>query len=471
MKYRIQKLPHFSISLIIFATILNGTIALPLSNKAIAQLAQSNKAKSNELAKAEAVSQKFFDALIAGRFEQARTYLSPSIREYASAEDIEKQWQRILKKLGGFVKYRRIRPTESFDIYTVLVSANFENSISDFVVTLDQNQQISNVDFLWLNNIQDSAEEFVDALSNSKYGLARSYLAPKIKRDLLPQTIRQRWQDIVKTTGSFQRRSDSKVVEHSGSKVVLVDVEFQRENRRFMIIFNRLRQIVGVDFPQSDEQNRAVSQSDRAKSAQLAQAKKITQEFFDALVAGKFDQARKYLNPSIREYGSAEEIEEAWQKILKKLGAFVKYRRIRPTESFDTYTVLVSANFENSIPDFVVTLDRNQQISSVDFLWLDDIEDNAEEFVDALSKGKYTLAKSYFAPKIKQDLSPQTIQQRWQDIIKTTGSFQRRSDSKVVENSNSKVVLVDVEFEQENRRFLIIFNALGEIVGVDFPQS
>ena len=471
MKYRIQKLPYFPIWLMIFATIFSGNMGIPIPNKAIAQIAQSNQARSEGVVKAEAVSQKFFDALIAGRFEEAQMYFSPSIRDYSSVEDLEEAWQKVLKTLGPFIKYRRIRPTESFDVYTVLVTANFENSIPDFLVTLDRNQQITSVDFLWLNDIQDSAEEFVDALSEGKYASARGYLAPKIKTELLPRTIEERWQEIIATTGSFQRRSNSKIVENSNPKVVLVDVEFERENRRFMIIFNSLREIVGVDFPDSDEQTTTASQSNTTESEQLARAKKITQEFFDAMIAGKFEEARKYLSPGIREYASVEDIEEAWQKISQKSGAFLQYRRIRPTESFDTYTVLVSANFANSTPDFLITLDRNQQISSVDFLWLDDIQDSAEEFVDALSNGKYSVARSYLAPKIKKDLLPQTIKEEWQDIIATTGSFQRRSSSKILENSNSKVVLVDVEFERENRRFMITFNSLGEIVGVDFPES
>ncbi len=253
MKRSIKKLPYFSVWLVIFITILSGTISIPLSTKVIAQVSRSNDAKSNQLIKAKAVTQRFFDSLIAGQFEQARKYLSPSIKEYLSASDLEPAWQEILDNNGAFVQYRRIRPTSVLDTYTVLVTANFANRISDFVVTLDGNQQITAVDFLWIGNIQAYAEEFVDALSNGKYGVARGYLAPDLKETLLPETIEQRWLEILATTGSFKRRSNSKVVESSNSNVVLVNLEFERENRSFMIIFNPLSKIVGVDFPQSPD--------------------------------------------------------------------------------------------------------------------------------------------------------------------------------------------------------------------------
>lgn len=254
MNYRIRRLLYFSVCLFILVTILGEAILNPLSTKTIAQVSQTNDTQSNELIKAREVTQEFFDALIAGQFEQARDYANPDLSEYFTAKDLEQSWQQVLDNMGAFIQYRRIRPTELFDTYTVLVTANFEHKISDFVVTLDDNQQITAVDFFWINNIQNNAEEFVDAVSNGKYGVARGYLAPELKETILPETIEQRWMEILATTGPFLQRSNSRVVNNSsGSNVVLVNLEFERENRSFMIIFNPLSQIMGVDFPKSPE--------------------------------------------------------------------------------------------------------------------------------------------------------------------------------------------------------------------------
>ena len=253
MKYTIQKLSYLSFCLVIFTTMLNGAISIPSSTKAIAQIAQAEETKADRLKKAQAVTQKMFDSLNAGQFEQARNYFSPRIKDYFSAKEIEQEWQKILNSMGAFVEYKKIRSLAVFETYTVMVSAQFENIISDFVITLDSNQQITAVDFLWLGNIQEYAEEFIDAITNGQYALARGYLDPKTKETLLPEDIEQEWLKIIKEAGSFKRRSDSKVIESSSSNVVLINLEFERENRSFMIIFNPLMQIVGVDFPDSQE--------------------------------------------------------------------------------------------------------------------------------------------------------------------------------------------------------------------------
>lgn len=62
MKHRIQRLPYFSVWLVVFMTILSGAISIPLSTKAIAQVSQSDEViKSNQLIKAERVTQGLFD--------------------------------------------------------------------------------------------------------------------------------------------------------------------------------------------------------------------------------------------------------------------------------------------------------------------------------------------------------------------------------------------------------------------------
>ena len=254
MRRKTPKLFYFHyICLVIFVTLLSGAISTSFSNTAIAQVSSSNEAESAQLIKAKKVTQGFFDSLIGGQYEQAREYISPSVKEYFSAADIEQQWQKVLDDMGSFVQYRKIRPTKLFDSYYVLVTANFENLISDFVVTLDSNQQITTVDFLSIGNIQANAEEFVDALGNGKYGVARGYLTPDLKKTILPENLEQRWQEIVAAAGPFKYRTSSRVVKSSSSDAVLVDLEFARENRSFLILFNPLGQIVGVDFPQSPE--------------------------------------------------------------------------------------------------------------------------------------------------------------------------------------------------------------------------
>ena len=249
----INKLSLLIKCLVIVATIFSGAMTITPSKIAIAQTSQAKDTRAERLTKVEAVTKKMFDSLNAGKYDQAINYFSPSMKNYFSAQELELEWQKVLKNMGAFVEYKKIRSTQVFDTYTVLVSARFESIITDFVVTLDNNQQITAVDFLWLGNIQENAEEFIDAIANGQYALARGYLDPKTKQTLLPEEIEQEWQEIIEEAGSFKRRSDSKVIESSRSDVVLIDLEFARENRTIMIIFNPLMQIVGVDFPDEQE--------------------------------------------------------------------------------------------------------------------------------------------------------------------------------------------------------------------------
>ena len=203
----------------------------------------------------------------------------------------------------------------------------------------------------------------------------------------------------------------------------------------------------------------------------MTKAGKVTQAMFDSLIAGEFEQTKEYLSPSIKDYLTTAEIEEYWQNVITNMGAFVEYKKIRPIRIFDTYTVLVSARFRSKITDFSVTLNSDQKITSVDFLWIGNVQENAENFVDALTKGNYAVARGYLEPKLKETLLPEDLEQAWQEILAETGSFKRRSDSRRVESASSNLVLVNLEFERENRSFMIIFNPLKQIVGVDFPES
>ena len=252
MKYKITKLSYLSLCLVLCTSILGGTMTIFSSSRAIAQIAQSEQTQDDGVTKAGKVTQAMFDSLIAGEFEQVKGYLSPSLKNYLTTAEIEQYWQNVITNMGGFVEYKKIRPIRIFDTYTVLVSAKFRSKITDFSVTLDSNQRVTSVDFLWIGNVQENAENFVDALTKGNYAAARGYLEPKLKETLLPEDLEQAWQEILAETGSFKRRSDSRRVESSSSNLVLVNLEFERENRSFMIIFNPLKQIVGVDFPEPE---------------------------------------------------------------------------------------------------------------------------------------------------------------------------------------------------------------------------
>lgn len=207
------------------------------------------------------------------------------------------------------------------------------------------------------------------------------------------------------------------------------------------------------------------------QSTQLLSAQTVTEEFITLLTQQKFEQARQYLSPSLRNSWTAQEIEQKWQQLLTTVGPIDKIAQIRPAVLSDRYTVLLTIRFRDSTSDFVVSMDSNQKITALDFLWLGGMQKNAEEFVDAISTGRYGVARSFLERKLKQKYPPETLKQRWEAILAVTGPFKRRISSTLVRGSNSDVVVVNLEFEKGQSSFMIVLNPLSEIVGVDFPKQ
>lgn len=239
-----------SLSILLFFAVALGC---PIQPQAIAQTAQPANIEANQLSSAQAITEKFITLLVQQKFEQALQYASPNLQNSWSAQDLERAWKRLLDTVGPVEKIAQIRPSVLFNSYTVLATIRFRDSTSDFVVSLDQNQKITAVDFLWLGGMQKNAESFIDALSTGKYGVARSYLEPRLKPTYTPAVLKQKWEAMLSTTGPFKRRGTSKLVRGSASDVVVINLEFEKGQGSFMIVFNPLGEIVGVDFPKQSK--------------------------------------------------------------------------------------------------------------------------------------------------------------------------------------------------------------------------
>lgn len=239
-------------SLLLVSLLLMVLLEHPFPFRAIGQIAQSIDAQPTQMLSTQVVIEEFITLLIQQKFELARLYLSPNLQNSWTAKDLEQKWQKLLHTVGTVNNIVQIRPTTSLNGYTALVTMRFRDSISDFLITLDQNQKVAAFDFRWLGDMHKNAEEFVDSLSTGKYGAARSFLEPRLKRNYLPETLKQRWETIQANMGAFKRRTSSKLVRSSNSDVVVVNLEFEKASGSFMIVFNPLSEIIGIDFPKTD---------------------------------------------------------------------------------------------------------------------------------------------------------------------------------------------------------------------------
>lgn len=88
----------------------------------------------------------------------------------------------------------------------------------------------------------------------------------------------------------------------------------------------------------------------------------------------------------------------------------------------------------------------------------------AERFLDLLFSQQYEAAAQYISPTVKSEFSPAVLRQKVEDFQRGTGAFVTRLDSKVV----SDVVVIDLQFEQAERTFVIIFDENLNVLNANY---
>ena len=94
----------------------------------------------------------------------------------------------------------------------------------------------------------------------------------------------------------------------------------------------------------------------------------------------------------------------------------------------------------------------------------------ALNFVKSLSNGQYISARSYLSLDLQKEISPERLQQKWQELQQLTGNFVKVT--KAVEansTSTAKLVMVVTQFNRLTDSLFVILDASNTITGVDFP--
>jgi hypothetical protein len=96
----------------------------------------------------------------------------------------------------------------------------------------------------------------------------------------------------------------------------------------------------------------------------------------------------------------------------------------------------------------------------------------AADFVKALSGGHYITARSFLSLPLQAELTPATLQVKWQQLQRYTGNFIRvRRVVTAERNADSQLVLVHTEFNRASDSLFVVLNQNNEIISVDFPQD
>jgi len=94
----------------------------------------------------------------------------------------------------------------------------------------------------------------------------------------------------------------------------------------------------------------------------------------------------------------------------------------------------------------------------------------ALNFVKSLSNGQYISARSFLSLDLQKEISPERLQQKWQELQQLTGNFVKVT--KAVEansTASARLVMVVTQFNRLTDSLFVILDANNTITGVDFP--
>lgn len=94
----------------------------------------------------------------------------------------------------------------------------------------------------------------------------------------------------------------------------------------------------------------------------------------------------------------------------------------------------------------------------------------AQQFMQAISGGQFISAYSFLSPQFQKDITPQALQAKWLNLQRLTGSFVKLGRVVEAESTpDSRLVLVNVEFNRLSDNVFVILDASNQVIGIDFP--
>jgi hypothetical protein len=96
------------------------------------------------------------------------------------------------------------------------------------------------------------ALQFVQAVSTGNFITAQSFLSPGVQEELTPAVLQSKWLGLQRETGTFVKVGRAVEAETTpDTRLVLVNVHFNRLTDNIYVILNSENQITGVDFPEN----------------------------------------------------------------------------------------------------------------------------------------------------------------------------------------------------------------------------
>ncbi|WP_254564062.1 DUF3887 domain-containing protein [Oscillatoria sp. HE19RPO] len=87
----------------------------------------------------------------------------------------------------------------------------------------------------------------------------------------------------------------------------------------------------------------------------------------------------------------------------------------------------------------------------------------AQEFVSLLADGEFNQALQKYDATARENITPETLETTWQDLVEKSGDFQEVVSSETVQGEDQEVVLLTTRFEQDTVVLFVVFDGEQQI--------
>ncbi|MCP9799450.1 DUF3887 domain-containing protein [Synechococcus sp. RedBA-s] len=202
---------------------------------------------------------------------------------------------------------------------------------------------------------------------------------------------------------------------------------------------------------------------------QPAEARAAGQVLLDALKRQDSQAVFDRLAPDLQKLTTVERVRQR----LQKQGPILSSRITDVSTGVDDSTVEAVLRGPVGNRPLVLVLDGRGRVLGWELDQKDTpIKQIATAFITAISEGRVLDARSLLYRDLQAEISPQDLLNRWKDLEKYTGSFQRLRGTVVAsEGGPQQLVLVTTQFQKVTDNLFVIFDPEGHIIGVDFPED
>jgi hypothetical protein len=200
-----------------------------------------------------------------------------------------------------------------------------------------------------------------------------------------------------------------------------------------------------------------------------AAAQRAAETLLQSLSQKNSQAVYEQLAPELRQSTSAAKVNQRLQSQERILGSKV----LEVVSGVDDSTVDAEVTTPSGVRKLTLVVDERGRLLAWEWERSDTpIRQIAGSFVRAMSRGEVVSARSMLSLDLQQQISAQELTNRWQNLEKRTGAFQRVRGTLVAsQGGDQQLVLVTTQFSRLTDNLFVILDSAGHIIGIDFPTT